>query len=420
VEICSAILHEPLPPLSSAVPATMRATVERALAKNPAERFQSAAGLHTALEPLQTAASGGASGRRRWLWAAAASAALAAAGGLWWRGSTGPGTQQLTSTGAPASPIAEANDLFELALQFQTVQNDIPRGLETLERALALDPHFAEARRYHAFAQVILFLNGYTNDTSVLYAAEQELRQVEQEAPDLISLPSAQTAVYMAQGRKDLVPVERLDEVADRGPQDGSLWRMLLHMFAGETDEAKAIALRVIGKTALSGAGHMFLGELLRTEGDTAGAVERQLRVLQQAPNNISSIRFLALAHIDTGQLDKARSLLEEKRSAFERNFLWRLTWAQLLAAEGRREEALAAMDEETQKFAAAAFVVTLGGAEFYSMLGDSTNAIEWLQRAVARGDDRAAWFRRDPQLANIRDDARFQGIVASIEARRR
>jgi hypothetical protein len=42
----------------------------------------------------------------------------------------------------------------------------------------------------------------------------------------------------------------------------------------------------------------------------------------------------------------------EERRAGFERNFVWRATWALLLACEGKRTEALEAMDVETLKMA--------------------------------------------------------------------
>src|SRR6185369_7443831 len=61
----------------------------------------------------------------------------------------------------------------------------------------------------------------------------------------------------------------------------------------------------------------------------------------------------------------------------------------------------------------------TLAGAEFFALMGDRALAIEWLERAVRQGDERAAWFARDPSLKVIWGEPRFQQIVASIAARR-
>jgi hypothetical protein len=76
-------------------------------------------------------------------------------------------------------------------------------------------------------------------------------------------------------------------------------------------------------------------------------------------------------------------------------------------------------MDEETLKFADAAFIATSDAAEFYAVLGDTDKAVEWLDRAIRNGDERAAWFRRNPRLANIQKDPRFLRLIENLEARR-
>jgi tRNA A-37 threonylcarbamoyl transferase component Bud32/tetratricopeptide (TPR) repeat protein len=392
-EVASAIVREVAPPLTDGVPAGLRAVIERCLAKRPEERFRSAAEAREALEALQAPAVGGA-----------------------------VGDTPRTVTGAPGSRNPEANDAFALATQFVSVQNDVARGQKQLERALELDPHFAEARRLHGFNYLIYLLNGYSNDATLLYTAEDELREAEAEDPTLASLPSSFAAVYMAQGRKEMIPVAALERASTEGwaVRDALLWRAIISLRAGETDVAKELARRSLERDPLFGAPRMILGEALRMEGDVQGSIREQLRVLEQAPGNISAIRLLTLAYLDADAIDKARALLEEKRDAFGQNFVWRSAWSLLLACAGKRREAIEAMDGETLKFARFVFMATLEVAEFYAVLGDTSRAIEWLEASVRNGDDRVEWFGRDPRLAAIRDDARFRQILQSIEARRR
>ena len=422
-EMSSAILREAPPSLPASVPTALRAVVDRCLQKEPASRYQHASEIRAALEAARTGGAAPLHARPRswWLFAGAAAAAVLIAGFLVWRG-RGDSTGPVVSSGAPASAVQEANEAFELAINFQRVQNDIPRAQETFERALALDPHFSEARRYHAFDYVILLLNGYTNDVGLLYKAEEELRQVAQETPDLFTLPSAQTAVYLAQGRKELVPAAKLRQAGEKHPAhaDTVIWRFLLHMFAGENALAKELTRDALTRQPLLGAMRALLGEMLRTEGDLAGAIREELKVLDQAPGNITAIQLLARAYIDNGDTSKARQLLEAKRPLFAGNHLWRHTWALLLAAEGQHDAAVLAMDEDTLKVASALFIWSLPTADFYALLGDTPKALEWLERAVRNGDERTAWFRRDPSLASIRNDPGFARIVDSIEARRR
>jgi tetratricopeptide (TPR) repeat protein len=344
---------------------------------------------------------------------------LVAGGGLWWRSADEP--ERRLSTGGPRSTSAEANDLFELAMNFQRVQNDLPRAQQTLERALAIDPVFPEARRYHAFNRTILLINGQTNDTSILYLAEQELQQVAAVAPDLRSLPSALTAVYLAQGRKELVPVEALDRalVQDPTSTDSYLWRMVLHMLSGEHELAQTAARAILEREPLAGAPRLMLGEVLRTAGDTAGAIREERRVLEQAPFKIAAVFYLALAYMDQGDLIRARALLDEKRQMFAANYLWRVAHALLLALEGQREQALVVMDADTLRFASAIYLVTLELAEFYAVLGDVPRAIAALDQAVRNGDERVDWFLQSPRLESIRREPRFEQIVTAIRARR-
>jgi hypothetical protein len=107
-------------------------------------------------------------------------------------------------------------------------------------------------------------------------------------------------------------------------------------------------------------------------------------------------------------------------RPGFDKNYMWRHAWAILLAAEGQHKEALQAMDEGTLKFAQLTWAVTSTTADFYALQGDHSRAIEWLQLAIARGDERVSYFRREPRLAALRNDTRFQSLLKSVEARRK
>lgn len=419
LEVSSGILKVAPLPLSDSVPPGLRAIVTRCLAKRREDRYQQANEVRDALEQYAHPSVPAPSNRRTWLWASAV--AVIGAGGLaWWQG-LGAGGPTL-SNGAPASTNAEANDLFELGVSFIAVQNDIPKGLETFRRALALDPHFSEARRIIAFYQVIELLNGYTNDASIAYKSEAELREVAREVPDLITLPTAQTLVYLAQGRKERAPVERLDEVVRTHPEtlDAGIFRMILHMLAEENGAAKKLGQDLLDRSSVYGPSRQLLGETLRVDGDADGAIRAELRVLEQAPTNITATYFLNLAYLDRERFAEAGALLESQRSTFANNFMWRHAQALLLAAEGKRDEALQAMDEQTLKFAEAVWWVMAATAGFYALLGDSAKGVHWLQVAVEHGDERIRYFQRDRRLASIRQDPRFQQIIASVAARRK
>ncbi len=429
-ELSSAILREPPAPLPERVPAGLRAIIQRCLAKEPGQRYQRAGEVRAALEAIQSgiavvpAAPTSEVSRRRWLWALGGGAGLgmlALVVGLTPKGPRPAAGGPRLSTGAPASKNSEANEYFEKAILFFRVQNDQPRARLMLEKAFQLDPHFAEARRWYGFSYVIMINSGYSNDTSLLYKAEEELRRALQDDPASGSVHSALASVYMHQGRKDLVPIEvekALKAKAD--DPEALMWLLNYHRFNGDNGAALTLARQMVEREPLFFPPRMNLGDILRTQGDTAGAIREQEKVLEQASGNLFGIWFLSRAYLDAGELVKARAILERGRSVDPKNYLVRLAWALLLALEGKREEAMKEMDEEVLKFASANFIATLGAAEFYASLGEASKALEWLERAVRNGDEREEWFRRDPLLASIRNEPRFQQILDSIAFRRR
>ena len=429
VEVAAAIVQQPVPRLAPRVPDALNAIVQRCLAKRPDERYQRAVEVLTALEALLPATSVADAiddrpryRARSWLAVSGGAAVLVAGIYLWpfWPEPLDT-TGRRVSTGGPASANQQANEAFELAMQFQGVQNDIPRANQTLERALALDPRFAEALRYHATNNAILILNGYSNDTSMLYRAEQELQLSADIEPDLPGLPAAFATIYLTQGRRELIPWQELDRALQQDPShvNNRLWRGIARLLGGDWAAAKEDFRIALEYRPLFGPARMFLGAAMLEAGDIQGAIGEIEKVLEQAPNNISAISWLSFAYLDNGDPARMRKLLEERQSLFEKNYLWRQLWALLLAIEGRREQAIQAMDGETLKFAAAAFPSTIGVAEFYAVLGDTDKAIEWLERTVRNGDERTTWFRRSSRLASIRHDPRFLRIIDSIESRR-
>ena len=353
--------------------------------------------------------------RKLFQWIIAAVAVAVTLGGAWWTFRPKP---QTLIDGSTPSANREANDQYNLAFNFLAFQNDIPLSTKTFAHALELDPQFASARLQHVNSMIIEIYNGYSNDGSILLQAEEELHLAEKMLPDSDGLLlAAQTAVYFAQGRLDHMPRSKLEENYRKG--GNPTWPVILRILEGQTDITLATLRARLERNPLEATSRMFLGELLRMQGDTAGAIQTLERVLQQGPRLVAAAWFLTMAYLDAGKQEQARALLERMRPEFSKNYMWRHAWALLLAVEGKHEEARQGMDEGTLSFARLNWAVTSTTADFYALQGDRTKAIEWLQLAVARGDERVAYFRRDPRLAMLQSDARFLSLVNSLEARR-
>jgi DNA-binding winged helix-turn-helix (wHTH) protein len=326
--------------------------------------------------------------------------------------------------GSQASLNQEANDQYNLAMSFLAFQNDIPLARKTFQRAVELDPHFASARLQHASMQILEIFNGYSNDESVLYRVEEEVHQIEKGLPATDGLlVGVQLVLSLAQGRLDRISAAKVEDWWREGANEGRgppVYVIIFRMLRGQTEEPMEIARKRLETYPLENPTRMLLGELLRTRGDAPGAIQTLERVLQQSPNHMTPAWFLTMAYLDHGKADQARSLLTGMRRDFEKNYAWRHAWAMLLASEGNREDALRFMDEETLKFARLTWTVTSSTADFYALLGEHSKAIEWLQLAIGRGDERVEYFRRNPRLQSLREDPRFQSTLKSVQARRR
>ena len=438
--LTSAILREPPEPLTKA-PAALRAVIQRCLSKEPGQRYQKAAEVRAALEAIASTESAAPrpaprSGAR-WIWLALGGIALLAtvlAVVKPWRSAARPPVSAAGQPSPNAEPKGssamaaierpsanpEANEDLQRALLFLRVQLNVSSGRQLLERALELDPKFADARAYYAMTYLISIEVGFSNDRTGVYRAEEEARRALQDAPDLARGHCVLGAVYYFQGRNDLSSIES-QRCKAGNPEEitAGTWRAASARLRGRTDEAIRTTRGIIEMEPLFWPARNTLSELFREEGKLADAERSLEQVLEQDPQNASLLRNLARVHLDAGNLQKARLTLGQLRPNDEQNFRVRMTRAQLYALEGKRVEALKEMDAEELKYADLNPLVTLEAAEVYAVLGDKDRAFDWLDRSVRRGDDRAEWLRIDPLLASIRQEPRFKEVLDSMDFRR-
>lgn len=432
-ELTSAILRDAPAPLPSRVPAPLAAIVTRCLEKEPGRRFQSAGEVRTALEAVsvdstQTRAASSAGNRRKWrkriLAAAVSMAALVIILTIVFKLGFPPKIKEQPSSVSAivrTSRVPEANEYFGKAMMFLERQFDLKRARTMLERALEYDPKYAEARAWYGFSFILEIDGGYSNDSGFLYKAEDELRRALQDDPDSATAHSSLAALYLYQGRKELT-LEEGEKALKIDPQEkgAKIWLANYYASNGDYSSARNFLNRLLAQDPLFFAARMNLGEIYRTEGDCPAAIREYEKILEQDPKNMYALQKLARVFIDMNDLGQARSRLAMIPEGDRQSYQVNIVWALLLALEGKKSDALKRMDAETLKYAAFPLWSTLPAAEFYAVLGERQKSLDWLERTVRSGDDRAEWFQRDPLLAGVRSDPRFKQILDSIALRRR
>lgn len=332
------------------------------------------------------------------------------------RTATGP----RLSTGAKASANKEANEYFEKGMFFLSEQIDLARAQQMFERALQLDPKFAEARGWYGFSLLLEVDIGFSNDSIWLYKAEEQLKRTLEDDPQNGHSHTTLAAIHYYGNRKELLRAE-LDKALKINPEDfdAKMWYAGSYYFTnGDYQAARNILQPLLERQPLLTPARSQLADVLREQGDTAASIREYEKIREQDPQSPWPV-FLARTHIYTGDLAAARTVLESLKPSDRKNFQNRMVWALLLAREGKWELALKEMDDEVLKYAALNPYFTTAPAEFYAILNKTDKALEWMERAVNKGDERAEWFQRDPLLANIRKEPRFQQILNSIAFRR-
>jgi serine/threonine protein kinase/tetratricopeptide (TPR) repeat protein len=445
-ELSSAILREPPAPLPPHVTPGLGVVVHRLLTKDKSQRFRTAGEVRAALEtvdrdplpgpPIVTPST---DARGMW-WRYGTAGMLIAAGlafALWGRplssrvSSVAPPTaapadaRPRVSTGAPGSLNPEANELFERAMVLLRRRWETMAARQALLRAVERDPKFAEARAFLGFVDVLQLDSGESNDAGLLYRAEQELRRALDDDPQLVRGHAALAAVYLYLQRRELAKAE-LDKALALAPDELTSVQWLGHydLMIGDHAAARATFEKNLRRDSLFLPSRTQLAEVDRIEGRNDLALQELQKVLDQDPQNIPALRYMARTFVDIGDTERAEAAVIRAGVAADQNYAMRLVRALIHARRGNRAAALQTFDANVRQFAEVHVLPTVGstleGAEVYALLNDTTNALEWFERAVRNGDERLEWFERNPLLSNIRGHPRFKQVTDSIEFRRR
>jgi tetratricopeptide (TPR) repeat protein len=418
---------EPPTAFNARLSAELGRIILKCLEKDPRDRYQSATEIAVDLRRLRAPAvhtEAPARGWRKSLIPILGLALLVVAAAVFLVNRGGrpllPGAGNRVSTGGAASRVAEANEYFEKAMLFLKSQVDLGRARPMLERALGLDPGFAEARGWYGLLHILTVDIGESNDVGLLYRAEEEVRRALKDDPNSGLAHSALGIIYFYKGRMELARGEfQLARKLNPLDLNADIWMICYLQLRGSNLAAQELARKLIRREPLLFPARMNLADLLRERGDKAEALRELDKILETDPQNLYAILYDARVYMDADELGRARASLDRAPPEDRRSYQFRGVLALLLALEGKPEDARREMDAEVLKYLGLNPNQTLVAAEFYSVLGESDRAFEWLERAVRSGDERDEWFTRNPMFTRLRGDRRFKQVLESIAFRR-
>ena len=417
LEVLAAVLHQQPPApssLRSGLTPLHDAICLKLLAKDPAERFQSADQLLASLDRL--ARSGGAAPvpwpRRAW-WIGIAAVLVALSGAVVWR-------WQMT----PAKPNAEASRWYQRGID--ALRDGSYYGARlALERATRTDPGFVDAHIRLAEAESEL------DETD---AAQRELLTVDQLVGTEWFMPSEQrtrmNAVRAMMLRDVDAAVQQYQALVDRNRSDAGAWLDLgraqeAAAFAADARKSYEAALAIDGQYA---AAHLRRATILGLEGQRDKAMEEfsnaESLYRAQGPNIEGEVETLIRrgAFLNgIGEFHDARTSLTraaERAATLQtraQQIRAQLQLSSVTASEGKWDDAErmasaaveSAMRENLESVAADGLVDL---ATVLSSRGRNAEANLHVQRAIELAENRGA--------TRIAARARLEGASLMIESR--
>jgi serine/threonine-protein kinase len=293
---------------------------------------------------------------------------------------------------------------------------DCNAAIEHFERAVQLDSSFALAHDGlgACYANRVFKGLGGAED----YAkAETAFNQALSLDPQLVEARALMIFVHLWRGQKQ----RARDEVARlrrEAPNEAVVYfvKGTLERFDGEYERA----LRSYDRLAqLDPAAHVVASYnrafVLLSMGRLDDAmVELDLAATTEPENPLlRTVRALALYY--SGDIAAATGLMEEVLARHPNLHGARPVLAMCLGRQGRREEALRQITEDVKRTAAADQDMAYWLASAYAIADSPDEAIEWLGRAIALGNENRPWFRKDPAWAALQADPRVRKLLDSV-----
>ena len=175
------------------------------------------------------------------------------------------------------------------------------------------------------------------------------------------------------------------------------------------------------------------LGILYRTWGKYDKAIQMFSEGLKIVPEDPSLIDNMAWVYFNLGEMDSAAHYWSQYE-ILERNFMdrtqyvpFRHRYAYILMKQGKEEEATALFEEQKrldmeQHQGLRGYGAWSEGSYYYDLgavnafLGNTEEAIIWLDSAAIKGFFDVSFIKKDPLLDDIRSDERFQALISKKE----
>jgi TolB-like protein/DNA-binding winged helix-turn-helix (wHTH) protein/Tfp pilus assembly protein PilF len=319
-------------------------------------------------------------------------------------------------TGRAEEVPPEARDAYLRARYFHQLASvpSLERAIEAYQQAVRLAPDFALAHAGLARAYV------FSTRTQPRIALERARESAREALRLASSLPEARlaSAIALLYADRDLTSADaefRRAIAMDEGAAEPRFYHAQMLTAAGRFDEALEQARAAVALDPYSPLVHHYVGRILLFARRPREAVAHLERTVDLDPTYAWTRMFLAVAHEQAGELDKALDQrerywalmgvasehVETLRGAFERDGYAgvRRAWAEWIAGF------------EQQR----GFPTSTERGLLHAALGETDLAFDALGRAADAGVRDLIYLRVYPELDQVRGDPRFAALVRRV-----
>jgi serine/threonine-protein kinase len=253
--------------------------------------------------------------------------------------------------------------------------------------------------------------------------------------------------IHVMHARRDFDEALKLDPAST----EANLYRIYMLLSRGEKESARHGVANLLAGAANDWNVHMVAGLALRGDGMYEEALLEFSRSLKLNPANAPILyNHRARVYHYQNQIELAGDELEKGLALEPRHPLLRTsagyqqmrlgnlaaaieilegvvrdddslriavpTLALCYVQAGERERAAALLKDDTLAAAEADSEMAYRLATYFSVEGDSTEALHWLRRAIYLGNENYPWFQKNPAWNNLRTNADFERILEDLK----
>jgi eukaryotic-like serine/threonine-protein kinase len=308
---------------------------------------------------------------------------------------------------------ASAFDAYLRARRAQRTAHEISDfkvAIAEYSQAIELDPNYALAFADRSLTESGYAVGGGTEPDRSFDRAHEDAAKAVALAPNLAEGHLA-LAYYFNWGSLDFAQANSEYECAlalDSGNARVLAYYAQFAAAMGRVDVAIADGQRAKSLDPLNSGTHDVLGLVLFFTRHYEEAIAAFGDALALDPENAQAYSFRGLAYYSLGEFEDARVSCERKPDYFEGVEFLGIVYEKL----GRHADAEAQL---SKLVAVAGDNAAFEYAEIYAQWGNTTKALEWLDKALILRDSGLLSLKTDPYLDPLRQEPRFQAIEKAL-----